>query len=594
MKRTSLFPRLAAAALALALLLTPARALTVEQARELLAENYLEPIDQAVLDLPTVADILEALGDPYTEYLDPQTYADFMASMADAAVGGIGVTSSMTPEGLLVSDVIDGSPAQKGGILPGDVLVAVDGVSVVGMELEEAVALIRGAEGTRVSVTYLRSGGRRTVTLTRTTIVLPATTGRLLEGGVGYIDCDTWGEDTLGHFQSLMEQMEPQVGCWLIDLRSNTGGFTTAATDAAGLFCGAGPMLSLRLRADADQPTADGYAYYTYDTQDRAMTQKPAVILVDGYTASASEAFCAALRDYDRAVIVGERTFGKGVAQGLWDRETHPDYFPDDDCLKITVARFYSPIGNTNHIIGVMPDFLVSDDQTEETGYALAQLMAQAGEDWPLAVDELLERQITDYIYFSDIEGERFEYSIAALAAYGLVSGKGDGQFHSGDTLTRAELAQLLQNVLGYALADASSPFTDVAGDAWYAQAAATMDSLGLMAGTGEGRFSPDRVLTHQELFTVLARLGRWLNDDLDLTVRAAGAERSDLHVLSGYDDWAKAPVWLLSCALEDGRGTLINLLWDEPEAIRPTAPATRGETAEALYSLLYYLDILP
>lgn len=589
MKRTSLFPRLAATALALTLLLTPARALTVEQARELLAENYLEPIAQEVLDLPTIPAILEALGDPYTEYLDPQTYADFMASMADAAIGGIGVTSSMTQEGLLVSDVADGSPAKQGGIQPGDVLVAVDGVSIAGLELDQAVALIRGAEGTRVSVTYLRNGGRRTVTLTRYTIVLPATTGRLLEGGVGYIDCDTWGEDTLGHFQSLIEQMEPQVDCWLIDLRANTGGHTDAATDTAGLFCGPVPMLRLRLRYDGAE---DGYAYQPYEAKGEAITHKPAVILVDGYTASASEAFSAAMRDYGRAVIVGSRTFGKGVAQALWDRDALPDYFPDGDCLKITVARFYSPIGNTNDILGVMPDFLVDDEETEEAGYALAQLMAQAGEDWPEAVDGLLERQLTDYTYFPDTEGERYEYSIAALAAYGLVSGKGDGLFHSGDTLTRAELAQLLQNVL--LCPTANTPFADVHDDAWYARAAAAMADLGLMEGTGEGRFSPDRVLTHQELFAVLGRLGRRLNDDLDLTARTNKGEPFRLHVLEDYDDWAKGSVWLLSCAIEDGKGALVNLLWDEPEAIRPTAPATRGETADALYSLLYYLDILP
>lgn len=590
MKRISILSRLAAAVLALTLALSPAQALTVEQARELLRENYVDPIDQAVLDLPTVSAILEALGDPYTEYLTPQEYADFMASMEDTTMGGIGVTAAMTDEGMLVNEVTPGSPAQTADLRPGDILVAVDGQSLLGLDQNEAAAYIRGPEGSTVRVTYLRRGRSHTVTLTRTTIILPATTGALLEGNVGYIDCDTWGEDTLGHFQELMEQMEPQADCWLIDLRFNTGGLSDAAADVAGLFCGPGNMLSLRLR---DEDPEGDYVYYTYDTQLKAATDKPVVLLVDGYTASASEAFAAALRDYDRAVIVGSRTFGKGVAQGIWDQDSDPAYFPDGDSLKITVARFYSPVGNTNHIMGVMPDLLVNDEDTEELGYALAQLLGQAGKDWPLAMDLLLQQQLADGPYFPDVTDDTYRLSVDTLALYGLVGGKGDGLFHPQDTLTRSELAQLLQNILGYLSPD-GAPFDDVPPDAWYAPAVAAMDDLGLMSGTGQDHFAPQRVLTRQELFTVLGRLGRWLNDDLDLVARSADPAQVDLRALRGYASWAKEPVWLLSCALEDGSGGLINLLWDEPENIDPTAPATRGEAALGLHALLYYLDILP
>lgn len=590
MKRLSIFPRLTAAALALVLALSPAQALTVEQARTLLRENYVDPIDQAVLDLPTVPAILEALGDPYTEYFTPQAYTDFLASMEDTAMGGIGVTAAMTDQGMLVDEVADGSPSQRAGIRPGDLLVAVDGQSILGLEQNEAAARIRGPEGSTARITYLRQGREHTVTLTRATIILPATTGALLEGGVGYIDCDTWGEDTLGHFRELMDQMGAQANCWLIDLRFNTGGLSDAAADVAGLFCGPGNKLSLRLR---DEDPAGDYVYYTYDTQVEAATDKPVVLLVDGYTASASEAFAAALRDYDRAVIVGSRTFGKGVAQGVWDRDSDPDYFPDGDSLKITVARFYSPVGNTNHIVGVMPDLLVDDSQTEAVGYDLAKLLAQAGEGWPLAAQLVVQQRLADGPFFSDVTDDTYQLSVDTLALYGLVSGKGDGLFHPQDTLTRAELAQLLQNALGY-LAQNDAAFDDVAADAWYAPAVAAMDDLGLMTGVGQDSFAPQRALTRQELFTVLGRLGRWLNDDLDFALRGADQAQLDLRVLRDYAPWARESVWLLSCALEDGEGGLINLLWDDPDQIDPTTPATRGEAALGLYSLLYYLDILP
>lgn len=140
MKTSRLFSRLSAAALALVLALAPAQALTVEQARALLVENYVDPIGPDVLEQPTVSSMLEALGDPYTEYLTPQEYADFLASMEDTTMGGIGVTAAMTGEGMLVREVAPGSPAQAGGIQPGDILVAVDGKSILGMELERAVS----------------------------------------------------------------------------------------------------------------------------------------------------------------------------------------------------------------------------------------------------------------------------------------------------------------------------------------------------------------------------------------------------------------------------------------------------------------------
>lgn len=593
--KKALFRRAAALLLVLALLVLPVSALTVDQARELLRDNYVDPVPEEVLALPTIEEMLDALGDPYTQYLTAEEYQAFLGSMSDESLVGIGVSVSgalTAQDPFQLLEVYEDGPAYEGGLRPGDVIVGVDHVDVQGMDPDAIVEMIRGEEDTQVAITYLRDGQRRTVTLTRKPVVVAATSAKMISDNVCLIQCTTWGEETLDHFRDILGRYNRQTECWVIDLRNNPGGLSEAAADVAGLFCGPGNMLSLRYRTD-DAESPDGYAYDFYPTRYQPATHKPVVILVDGYTASASEAFTAALRDYGVAVVVGTRTYGKGVAQGLWDQRSRPDYFPDGDCLKITIARFYSPRGNTNDTLGVVPDFLVEGQAAENLALNLAQAFADQPEACQETYEEVLGLFLSD-AGFADTADSPYADAITPLHAYGLVAGKGDGQFHPTDTLTRAELAQMLANALNSWIPENAAGFDDVAQDAWYADAVSAIVAQGMMEGTGEGAFAPDRVLTRQELFTVLGRLAAWLNDDLDLTVRQSGPEDWDLNVLKGYDVWARPSVWLLSGAMDDGSGGLLNLLWDEPDAIDPTAPATREEAAKVLYDILYYLDILP
>lgn len=580
--------------LVFALLAAPASALTAEQTRQLLEAYYVDPVDESVLDLPTVEQMLDALGDPYTEYLTAEEYQSFMSTMDDETLVGIGISISGTltaDDPFTLNEVFEGGPAARGGMEPGDVIVAVDDVDVQGMDPDDIVDMIRGQEGSQVTITYLRDGRHRTVKLTRETVSVPATTGKLLEGGVCYIQCTTWGEETLGHFHEIMGRYAKEAQCWLIDLRNNTGGLTDAATRTAGLFCGPGDMLSLRARTqDAQSP--DGYVYEFYSSRSTPATAKPVVILVNGHSASASEAFAAALRDYHAAVTVGSRTYGKGVAQGIFDEKTYPDFF-DGDCLKLTIARFYSPNGNTNHALGVIPDFWVEDPiGAENLALNLARTFAQDPDNWQLTRSQVAQLFVDD-TRFEDAQDDTDEnQAINTLRAYGLVNGRDDGLFHGGDTLTRAELAQMLVNAMRCWVPEEGAVFADVDAQAWYADAVAAISAQGMMQGVGQGYFLPEQALTRQELFTVMGRLGCWLNDDLDLLARRATPADWDLRVLNGYAQWARPPVWLLSCALDDYDDGA-NLLWDEPDAIDPLALATRGEAARLLYSLLYYLAIL-
>ena len=359
-----LLPRLTAAACSLTLLLVPAaRALTPEQAGSLLQQFYVDSVPEAVLNQPSISDMIEALGDPYTQYFTPEEYQRFNASMSDASLVGIGVVFTVTEEGLLLDRVLDASPALEAGLRGGDLILQVDGHSVLGQDSNTVTGWIQGKEGTQVKLVYRRDGQEATAVLTRKMIVIPATTTELLDGHIGYIRCTTFGNETVGHFREGITAYKDQATAWIVDLRSNTGGVTEAATEAAGLFTGVGEMAYLR----------DGEGEYgAYYHKEESLTLYPVIVLVDSYTASASEIFASAIRDRGAGIVVGTRTFGKGVAQSVLDEDSMPDFFADGDAIKITSHRFYSPAGNTTDQVGVIPDLLVDPSYTADIAYLLA------------------------------------------------------------------------------------------------------------------------------------------------------------------------------------------------------------------------------
>ena len=345
------FSRLTAAVLSLALLaVPPAQALTVEQAAGLLEEFYVDQVPQSVLDQPTIKEMLDALGDPYTEYFTPEEYAAFNSTMSDTSLVGIGIVSLQTEEGLFVDTVLEGSPAEKGGLLAGDIIVEVDGYNIVGEDSDTSIARIRGEEGSQVQIAYLRDGARKTVILIRATVVVPATTTELINGHIGYISCTTFGGETAQHFQEGIQKYQEEADVWIVDLRSNTGGATQAAVDAAGYFTGPGTQAYLR-------DGANNYGGFAYEGD--SLTSYPVIVLMDEYSASSSELFAAAIRDHEAGIVIGTRTFGKGVAQTVLDKTYMPDLFPDGDAIKITSHRFFSPGGNSTDQVGIIPDLLV-------------------------------------------------------------------------------------------------------------------------------------------------------------------------------------------------------------------------------------------
>lgn len=625
--------RFTAMGLSLALLAFPsAQALTTEQAAELLRSYYIDEVPENVLEQPTVKKMLDALGDPYTEYFTASDYTSFTSSMEDTTLVGIGITYTNTEEGLLLGDVIAGGPAEKGGMKAGDLIVAVDGKDVLSeSDADTVTGWIRGEEGSKVKITYRRDNTRRTVTLTRALVVIPATSGKLLNGHIGYIDCDTFGEETYNHFREALDTYGDEADTWIVDLRSNLGGVTDAAVNTAGLFVGEGPMLYFR----------DGNGEYEYCvSEETAATDAPVLVLVDGYTASAAEIFAAALQSYGRGIILGERTFGKGVAQTVFTKRSFPDYFAEGDALKITSHRFFSPAGNTTDQVGVIPDLLMDSDTAADVALLLAEntlengcrslrvrfcgevwridldhadpdtLQAlletlpvgcetevELGDGWTAATTEevaaLMELEI-EPTGFTDSDRSRFSEALAGLKTYGFIRGVGDGSFHPQDSLTRAELCQILATALNCVVPQNGSSYADVDDSAWYAPAVTAVSNIGLMKGVGNDLFLPEEPVDHEQLITVMGRLGQRLNMFVYEDAAAMPEDAVKQETFAEYSAWARPSVWLLSESQEGYFGNELNLLWDSPENIEPTAPTTREEAAFLLYRLLTHIEILP
>lgn len=632
--------RLPALFLSAALLLTPAaRALTTEQAGKLLTDYYIDDVPQSVLEQPTVQQMLATLGDPYTSYFTAKEYAQFTSSMEDTNVVGIGVSALMTQEGLLIQRVYDDTPAAAAGLMSGDLIVEIDGKPTTGDNALLAASWLQGEPDTRLQIVYLRENARHTASLTRRAVTIPATYTELWDGHIGYIDCDTFGTDTLDHFLDGIKTYGDEADHWIVDLRLNGGGEINAAMSSAACFTG--PVLMTYLRDGSGEINS-------YGSQLDSQTIYPAIVLTDGDTASASELFASAIRDNNSGILVGGRTFGKGVAQSVFDQESFPDYFPDGDALKVTTFQLYAANGSTAHTIGIVPHLLVdpaiapdvavlltADRPTDGTEGTLciefgwrwyvdldtalseayrpafiallealpesARLMegvSSHGDGWSTVTAAQLADQygLTEYKArtFSDIANSPYRAQIQQLATYEILQGDGTGSFRPTEGLTRAQLCALLAQALHCGAYTGTSRFSDVSDDSWYASAVNTMASMGLVTGVGGGQFNPDAPVDHQQFIIIMGRLAQKLNLFLDLTADEMPAEALSDPALSGYADWAKESVWLLALSQQGLLGNTISLLWQPLEDIEPSTAATREEAAALTCTLLDYIGILP
>ena len=628
MKR--LLYRLCAAMCVCAMLVTSAAALSVEDALSLLEEDYINKLPAAAYEATTLDALFSAIGDPYSYYMTAEEYQAFLGGIeGEDSVTGIGAQISYEENGILIVAVLPDGGAEDAGLVSGDLIVAINGESCVPSGEADREKLI-GEVGTSVRVTVKHENGSiRDYTIERR-IVFIHNTVVSVKDGVGRIDCDSFGTQTGEYFADGIEKYDEQAHLWIVDLRGNTGGVTSAAIDALGAFSGIGAGVYFRDRGGelAQERYSDGY-----------LTEAPAVVLIDPYSASASEIFAGGIRASRAGISVGSRTFGKGVAQVVYD-ESSSSLF-DGDALKLTIYRFYLLDGNTTDRIGVIPTLLVPVDCAEKVAQLLSEkepsspdgylrltladwdfyvdletargeavafsallsalapdteIALGSGDDWiPItaAAARTLYADSAESRWFTDLDGCDYADAINTLGTYELIFGNGDGAFRPDDTMTRAEVCALLAQALG-ATPSVDGYFTDVESSRWYADSVNTMASLGLVDGVGDGRFDPYGTMTQEQFFTVMSRLAAFLNcgvsnyyDELDEEALNADEE------LAAFRSWARGHVKTLSSYPSTDDGGVAGMLFDEPSALSPRAPITRGEAAVTMYNVLTTLDIL-
>jgi carboxyl-terminal processing protease len=295
--------------------------------------------------------MLKNLGDPYTRFLDKKEFEDMRVDTSGKLVGvGIQLTQDPKTKQLVVVAPIEDTPASKAGIMPKDVITQIDGKSTKGMDVNKAVSLIRGKEGTAVVLTVRQ--GEQTIQhkLLRQKIDIHSVKAEYRPndlGGVGYIRLSQFSANAPDEMSAAIKKMEAKkVNGYVLDLRSNPGGLLYGAIDIAKMWMNEGTIVSTRNRSGG----CDGRTSDCKQVADgTALTNKPLVVLVDGGSASASEVLSGALQDNKRAQLVGSKTFGKGLVQAVRPLR-------DGSGMAVTIAKYYTPSGRDINKLGIKPD----------------------------------------------------------------------------------------------------------------------------------------------------------------------------------------------------------------------------------------------
>lgn len=304
---------------------------------------YYEDVDTEDLVDGLYKGLFEGIGDRYSAYYTPEEYESMMIS-ATASLSGIGAVLQQDPGTMqvTVNHVYEGSPAQKADIRNGDIIVQVDDITATSMELTELVTHIRGEKGTKVHLKLYRKGhaGYLELDVTRDIVDVPTLSGQMLDGGIGYIMIAEFGDKTATEFADVVKDLESQgMKSMIVDLRDNPGGMINSVTDIL------------------DQILPEGVTVWTEDKNgnrkeyksDAACMDYPMVVLINENSASSSEIFAGAIRDFKYGTLIGTTTFGKGIVQSIRQ-------MADGSAFKLTTAKYYTPNGENIQGEGIDPD----------------------------------------------------------------------------------------------------------------------------------------------------------------------------------------------------------------------------------------------
>ena len=317
----------------------------------------LDPVDSlsgaTQITYAAIAGMLGSVKDRYTVFLSPKEYAALNDNLDGTSFGGVGISYTLDEKtnALHVENVILDGPSDKAGLLAEDEITAIDskpvaqlldGAATTELKQKRVTQALRGDPGTRVRLTIQRNGKiLEPVTVTRETIHQPSVTSKMLPGNVGYVDLAVFGSTTAQELNTALKRLDGEgAKAYVLDLRSNGGGYLNAAVDVSSKFISTGPIVSVKSRAGSDTE---------YDAENIAIAPRPLAVLVNQYTASASEITAGAIQDSGVGTLVGVKTFGKGVVQTIFP-------MPDHSAVKITTARYFTPKGRDINTVGIEPE----------------------------------------------------------------------------------------------------------------------------------------------------------------------------------------------------------------------------------------------
>lgn len=324
----------------------------VDEIYGLLQENFLYDIDDQDLREGMYQGLMAALGDPYSTYYNEEAFESFEQSTTGKYYGiGVSVSQNMSTGIITMVKPFKGAPGYEAGILPNDILYAVNGVEVTGMDLNEVVAMIKGEEGTKVQLTLVREGETDYVVLDveRRQVEIPTVEIEMLDNQIGYMSVTGFEEVTASQFFNGIAQLSSEgMKALVIDLRDNPGGRLDIVMSMLDMILPEGILVY----TEDKNGERDNEIY----SNSQSILDVPLAVLVNGQSASASEIFAGDVQDFKAGIIVGTQTFGKGIVQTIYPLD-------ENTAVKMTVSSYFTHAGRNIHGVGITPDIVVELDE---------------------------------------------------------------------------------------------------------------------------------------------------------------------------------------------------------------------------------------
>lgn len=315
------------------------------EVKAIIRNYYVDKLPESIYNKKSIDDLLKAVNDPYTKYMSQDKFKTFMDNINNKHIE-IGINIDKYTNGVKVTGVTKGSPADTAGIKEGDIIVSANGEDITGLNFDTQMDFIKKAAGSQNGLTVMRGNDYIQIGLPQKQVQEAAVISKVLDDHIGYIAITTFSSSAASDFATDLNPFisNKKIDSLIIDLRYNGGGDVDQALDIAGYFIGAHIALITRDRSYGEMKRVGA--------NHNVVNGKKIVLLVNGFTASASEILAAALKDYGKAYIAGTKTYGKGCIQSIFQLQ-------NKDILKVTTQRFFSPKGNAINKVGISPDLKV-------------------------------------------------------------------------------------------------------------------------------------------------------------------------------------------------------------------------------------------